>query len=150
MRFFVDTNILLYAVNAGASEHPAARDALLGWLNGAIPWCIGWNTVYEFLRVVTHARVLPRPLRATQAMAFLEPILGSDLVTVLHPTDRHLALLRQTLDEVGRPAGNLFHDVRAAVLMREHGVTEVMTADLDFAKFPFVTVTDPTRPHSGR
>jgi predicted nucleic acid-binding protein len=35
-----------------------------------------------------------------------------------------------------------------AVLMREHGVGEIMTADTDFRKFPFLTVTDPV--HGGR
>ena len=30
-----------------------------------------------------------------------------------------------------------------ATLMREHGVTEIMTADVDFRKFTFLTVTDP-------
>jgi predicted nucleic acid-binding protein len=29
--------------------------------------------------------------------------------------------------------------------MREHGVPEIMTADTDFRKFPFLEVTDPLR-----
>jgi predicted nucleic acid-binding protein len=31
--------------------------------------------------------------------------------------------------------------------MREHGVTEIMTADVDFRKFTFLTVTDPVHSH---
>ena len=79
-------------------------------------------------------------------MVFLDPILASDVVTVLGPTPRHEALLRSTIQEVGRPAGNLFHDLHTAVTMREHGVSEIMTADADFRKSPFLTVTDPVQP----
>jgi predicted nucleic acid-binding protein len=106
---------------------------------------VTWSIVYEFLRVVTHPRLFRRPLSADQALAFLDPILASDVVTVLGPTPRHAALLRSTVRELGRPAGNLFHDLHTAVTMREHGVSEIMTADTDFRKFPFVTVTNPVR-----
>jgi predicted nucleic acid-binding protein len=63
---------------------------------------------------------------------------------VLQATDRHEEVLRATVRDVGRPAGNLFHDLHTAVLVRGHGVSEVMTADIDFRKFPFLTVTYPT------
>lgn len=145
MRFVVDTNILAYAVNRDAEEHRAAVRALEDWLSGAIPWAVTWNVVYEFLRVVTHPRIFRRPLSAGQALQFVDPILASDLVSVLGPTPRHQAVLRSTVRELGRPAGNLFHDLHTAVVMREHGVSEIMTADTDFRKFPFLTVTDPIR-----
>jgi len=44
---------------------------------------------------------------------------------------------------LGAPSGNLFHDLHPAVLMREHGVARIMTADSDFRKFPFLIVTNP-------
>jgi uncharacterized protein len=96
--------------------------------------------------VSTHPRVFDRPLRPEAALRFLTPILGCDLVTVLVPTARHQALLAATVKETGRLAGNVFHDVHTAVLMREHGVREIMTADRDFRMFDFLRVTDPTRP----
>ncbi len=147
MRFLVDTNILTYAVNRDCAEHRAAVGAVTGWLAEPVPWAVTWGVVYEFLRVATHARIFRRPLSAAQAMAFLDPILSSDLVTVLGPTPRHETLLRSTIRELGRPTGNLFHDLHTAVLMREHGVSEIKTADSDFRKFPFLTVTDPV--HTG-
>ncbi|MBI2898193.1 MAG: PIN domain-containing protein [Deltaproteobacteria bacterium] len=145
MRFLVDTNVLLHAVNRDAPSHRRARDALSSWLAGSVPWCLSWNVLYEFLRVATHRRVFPRPLRASAAFDFLSVLLDSDLVTVLVPTERHAPLLKSTIAEVGRPAGNLMHDLHTAVLMREHGVPEIMTADADFLRFGFLTVTDPTR-----
>ena len=65
----------------------------------------------------------------------------------LGPGPQHETVLRATIREFGRPAGNLFHDLHTAVLMREHGLSEIMTADADFRKFPFVTVTNPV--HTG-
>lgn len=146
MRFLVDTNILAYAVNRDSDEHRAAVRAVEDWLSGSIPWAVTWNILYEFFRVVTHPRIFRRPLSPDQALAFLDPILASDVVTVLGPTPRHEALLRSTIREIGRPTGNLFHDLHTAVTMREHGVPEIMTADANFRKFPFLTVTDPVHP----
>ncbi len=143
MRFLVDTNMLEYAVNRDCQEHRAAMTALEGWLCGSVPWALTWSIVYEFLRLVTDPRVFRRPLNANQAFEFLAPILASDLVYVLSATQRHEAVLRATVHELGRPTGNLFHDLHTAVLMREHGVSEIMTADSDSRKFPFVTVTNP-------
>ena len=120
MRFLVDTNILAYAVNRDCDEHRAAAGALQGWLAGTIPWALTWSVVYEFLRLATHPRVFRRPLSADQALAFLDPILMSDLVTVLGPTPRHETLLRSTVRELGKPTGNLFHDLHTAVTTREH------------------------------
>ena len=148
MRFLVDTNVLTYAVNRDCDEYRAAARALGRWLAEAVPWAVTWGVVYEFLRVATHPQVFRRPLTADRALAFLDPILTSEVVTVLGPTPRHETLLRATVRQVGRPAGNLFHDLHTAVIMREHGVSEIMTADSDFRKFPFLTVTDPV--HNAR
>jgi uncharacterized protein len=135
--------MLVYAVNRDCDEHSLARDALDGWLSGTAPWALTWGIVYGFLRVVTHPRVFKQPLTAVQALSFVEPILSSDLVAVLAPTDRHEAALHETIRGFGAPAGNIFHDLHTVVLMREHGVSEIMTADVDFRKFPGLTVTDP-------
>ena len=148
MRFLVDTNILAYAVNRDCDEHRSARTSLETWLSGSIPWAVTWGILYEFLRLVTHPRVFRRPLTATHAFAFLDPIVGAEHVTVLGPTERHETLLRATVRELGRPTGNLFHDLHTAVLMREHGVSEIMTADTDFRKFPFLTAINPVHRES--
>lgn len=45
-------------------------------------------------------------------------------------------------------AGNLIHDLHTAVLMKEHGITEIRTADTDFHQFAFLRVVDPLAPES--
>ncbi len=70
--------------------------------------------MYEFLRVTTHPRVM-----------------------------RHASVAAQVLDEIPHLAGNLVHDARTAVLMREHGVRRIFTRDTDFHRFPFLEPLDP-------
>jgi predicted nucleic acid-binding protein len=64
---------------------------------------------------------------------------------VLQPTQRHTAVLAQTLSELPDLRGNLMHDLHTAVLMREHGVSRICTRDTDFHRFTFLTVVDPLR-----
>ncbi len=58
-------------------------------------------------------------------------------------TDRHSAVLSQTLTELPDFSGNTTHDLHTAVLMHEHGVGRLCTRDTDFHRFPFFTVVDP-------
>jgi predicted nucleic acid-binding protein len=46
-------------------------------------------------------------------------------------------------------AGNLVHDARTVVVMREHGVSRICTRNSDFRRFDFLTVIDPLRPALG-
>jgi uncharacterized protein len=146
VRFLIDTNILLHAANSASAFHVPARDFLEEHLSLATPWCTTWPVLYEFMRVATHARVFPKPLRAKQALAFMGALLALDQVTVLTPTERHLAVLEDLTSQLAHPAGNLFHDIHTAVLMREYGVREIVTADADFLQFRFLTVSNPLKP----
>ena len=42
-------------------------------------------------------------------------------------------------------SSNLCHNLYTAVVMREHGVRRICTRDIDFHRFPFLTVVDPIR-----
>lgn len=143
MRFLIDTNILLHGVNSRSEHHAKAQGFLEEQLSERTPWCLSWGIVYEFLRVATHARVFPRALSAQQACRYLGALLEREEVSVLAPTQRHWQLLQKTLSELAAPAGNLMHDISTAVLMREHGVQEIVTADTDFLQFPFLRVVNP-------
>lgn len=143
MRFLIDTNVLLHAANTASPSHERARTFLAEHLRTRTAWCTTWPIVYEFLRVATHRRVFFKPLKARQALGFIESLIAMDEVTLLAPTDRHLGVLQEVTEELGHPAGNLFHDIGTATLMREHGVREIVTADTDFLQFRFLTVTNP-------
>lgn len=145
MRFLIDTNILLHAANSGSPEHRVAYGFLLEQLQSRNPWCTTWPILYEFLRVSTHSRVFPKPLKPGQALDFIASLASREEVAILVATGRHMEVLEAVAGGLGHPAGNLFHDIHTAALMREHGVREIVTADTDFLQFDFLRVTNPLR-----
>jgi len=142
----IDTNILLYAANRDAEEHALAVTFLTDAGTGAEPWYFTEGILYEFLRVTTHPRVFDRPLSWQEAMRFLSPVLQSPRFQVLQAGAEHWNILAQVLGEVSHPAGNLFFDIRTVVLMREHGIREIYSADTDFLQFSGIRVVNPLKP----
>lgn len=139
----VDTNILVYAADRDSQFHGACRR----WLEArrATPdaWFTTWPVLYEFLRVTTHPRVMVKPWTIGTAWRFVEALLASPGLAVLVPGDRHAEVAAAVMRELPHIAGNLMHDAHTAILMREHGVRQVCTHDLDFHRFPFVEIVDP-------
>lgn len=62
---------------------------------------------------------------------------------MLVPSERHSAVLKELTQQFPRLRGNVIHDLHTVALMREHGATEVRTADTDFRQFGFLTVVNP-------
>jgi toxin-antitoxin system PIN domain toxin len=141
--FVVDTNVLVYAANERAPEHERCLALIQAWREQSGAWYLTWGISYEFLRVVTHARVFRHPWSAVDAFRFLAALQESPGLTMLSPTHRHARVLAEVLDEVPLLAGNLMHDAETAVLMREHGVRRICTRDTDFHRFPFLEPIDP-------
>jgi predicted nucleic acid-binding protein len=50
--------------------------------------------------------------------------------------------MMRVLEEAG-VSGNLIHDAHIAALCLEHGITELISGDRDFARFPSLTVRNP-------
>ncbi|HUZ96690.1 MAG TPA: TA system VapC family ribonuclease toxin [Edaphobacter sp.] len=141
----VDTNILVYAADQNSQFHSACRNWLERQRVGADAWYTTWAIMYEFLRVVTHPRVMRRPWDAPEAWGFVEALLASPGLSVLVATERHPEVARQVIRELPHLAGNLVHDAHTAILMREHGIRRVCTRDTDFHQFPFLEVVDPVQ-----
>lgn len=141
--FVVDTNILVYAANADSPFHEASRRRLDAWRRSAAAWYLTWGICYEFLRVITHRRVLRSPWTGAAAWRFLEALLASPGLGLLVPTERHPAVAAAVIAGSPPVTGNLWHDAATAVLMREHGIGTIYTHDADFRRFPFLHVVDP-------
>ncbi|MBU0679375.1 MAG: PIN domain-containing protein [Verrucomicrobia bacterium] len=139
----IDTNVLLYAANKDAAEYDRARTFLMEAGNSNDQWYLTEGIVYEFLRVSTHPRVFPSPLNPDEATAFLKPFWTSDTFGVLQSEDGHWELLTQEIKALTHPSGNIFFDVRTVVLMREHGIRTIYTADTDFLQFKNIDVVNP-------
>lgn len=141
--FVVDTNVLVYAADTSAPEHARCRALLEQWREGSAAWFLTWGIWYEFLRVVTHPRIFRRPWTGRAAHEFLEAVASAPGLGMLVQTDRHRDVLGEIVEEVPGLAGNLWHDVETASLMREHGIRRICTRDTDFHRFAFLETIDP-------
>ncbi len=141
--FVVDTNLLIYAAIRGCPEHEEARRLVKAWREGSELWFVTWPIAYEFIRVTTHRAVFDRPLTAADAWRFLQQLAASPRFGFLVETELHSQVLEELIAQYPHAAGNLLHDLHVAAVMREHGVTEIRTADTDFHQFTFLKVTNP-------
>jgi toxin-antitoxin system PIN domain toxin len=141
--FVVDTNVLVYAADTSSPHHERCSTMVAEWRSRRDAWFVTWGICYEFLRVVTHRRVLRRPWDPAGAMSFIDALLASPGLSVLTETRRHPGLVHAVLTETPALSGSLFHDAHTAVLMREHGIRRIVTNDSDFHRFRFLEVIDP-------
>lgn len=128
-----DINLLVYAYNADAPHHEAAKAWLVETLNG--PGAVGlpWAVVCGFVRIVTHPRVFAEPMSAGEALACVNSWLALPNVDVLTPGPRHLQIMQRLLGEAG-VAGSLTTDAHLAAMAIEHQCT-LASNDLDFSRF---------------
>jgi toxin-antitoxin system PIN domain toxin len=138
----IDTNVLVYARRVEAPFHSQARQLLSELAEGDRPWAIPWACIYEFLRVVTHPRVFDPPTDIDAALEDLESLFDSPSLLLLGESPLHRAHLRRALLE-GSASGNLVHDAHISALALEHGVSEFLTVDRDFARFPSLRCRNP-------
>ena len=141
--FVVDTNVLVYAANEDSPAHTTCTRQLEQWRRGSGAWYSTWGIVYEFLRVVSHPKVLRHPWQIGKAWEFVETLTAAPGFRLLEETERHADVFREVLSEVPFLSGSLVHDAHTAVLMKEHGIRTIWTHDADFHGFPFLEVKDP-------
>jgi toxin-antitoxin system PIN domain toxin len=112
-------------------------------MSGSETVAFSWSVLLAFVRVSTNARAFTQPLTPEQALDEVESWLAQPCATIVHPTDRHAALLRDLLGPLGT-AGNLTTDAHLAALAIEHGA-ELCSSDADFSRFPGLQWNDPLR-----
>lgn len=136
-----DANVLLYALDEDSPRHAQARAWLERALSSNETLGLAWLVLLAVIRLSTRAVVFREPLTITEALAVVEGWLAQPNVTILHPTVRHPAVLRELLEPLGT-AGNLTNDAHLAALAVEHGA-ELCSSDADFRRFPGVRWSDP-------
>jgi len=137
----IDANLLLYAYDATAAEHPAAS----AWLNQlfdsgetiGLPWVVIW----AFIRVSTNPRLLRTPVPLPEIFSLVAEWLNEPDIIVLNPGPRHAAILEKLVTDYGA-VGPLVSDAVIAALAIEYGAT-VASTDQDFRRFPEVRWINP-------
>ncbi len=136
-----DVNIFLYAADEASPRH----DGALAWvdetLSGSETVALAWATLIGFIRISTNPVAFAGALEPNVALDLVDSWLAQPSVTIIHPTDRHAAVLREMLAPVGT-AGNLTSDAHLAALAIEHGAT-LCSCDNDFSRFPGLRWEDP-------
>jgi predicted nucleic acid-binding protein len=138
----VDLGVVACAANRFAPQHARAAAVLEALVNGDQPWALPWPVVHEFIRLVTHPTGWHGRSSRAAAAAFVDRLLQSPAVRPLGPTPAHGRTVSEVL-ESSSAAGGLPEGFETAVLLREHGVRELLSADRGMRRFAFLTVIDP-------
>lgn len=129
-----DVNLLIYAIDSNSPHRPAASSWLRDILSSLETVVFPWHSLLGFLRITTNARIFATPLPIEAALEIIDGWMDQPNSTIVYPTDRHAAVLRDLLTPIGI-AGDLTSDAHFATLAIEHGAT-LHSADTDFARFP--------------
>jgi toxin-antitoxin system PIN domain toxin len=136
-----DVNLFLYAYDSRSPRHAVARDWLEHTLSSAETVGLSWIVLLAFIRLSTRSVVIENPLGVDAAIELVESWLDQPCVTVINPTERHAAVLRELLLPLGT-AGNMTTDAHLAALAIEHGAL-LCSCDSDFSRFKGLRWTDP-------
>jgi toxin-antitoxin system PIN domain toxin len=137
----LDANVLLYAVNEDAPQHPKAKAWLEHALSGPEPVGFDWTVLLAFLRLSTRSLIFPRPLSVDQAIGLIGSWLEQPCAEILDPAEKHLEVLSRLLSPLGT-AGSLASDAHLAALALDYGA-ELCSCDSDFSRFPGLRWTNP-------
>lgn len=139
-----DANLLLYAYNADAPEHPKAKLWLESQLSVTDLFGFSWQTITAFLRISTNSRAFAHPFGVADVCAIVNEWVERPQVIILAPGDRHREIFSDLL-KTGQATGPLVMDAHLAALAIEHGCT-LATTDRDFARFPGLKTINPLVP----
>lgn len=143
--FAIDTNILVYAHNSGASKHETAKAFLQNAMNtkdenGKLSVCIPSQVLVEFMNVITWTR-LEAPLSLSDAKIIVEDYLNSD-AEIIYPKPTQLVTLLNLLGSV--TSRKKVFDVALAATLKDNGIQGLYTLNTsDFEEFAFLEVRNP-------
>jgi toxin-antitoxin system PIN domain toxin len=143
----LDTNVLVYAVNADAPQHSSSQAVVQAAFERHILAAVVPQILLEFMAVVTNPRRVTRPLDPAQAWEQVEILRVNLPVLGLEPDA--LTMLGE-LVIAHRPAGRGIFDLFLAAQMRTHGVRTICTYNgSDFDRLHDVEVVTPEEALAG-
>ncbi len=125
---------MAYAHCSQFAKHDAAAATIRKLAEGKQSWGLPTVCIREFLRIVTHAKVLTSPFTIGDAIDAVTALLASPTAEILLPGDQHWLYLAEAAEEADT-RGNLIFDAAIVAICRENGVTELVTEDRDFDRF---------------
>lgn len=129
----LDTNVLIYAMNAEAPMHKRARTFYDQASAGKIRAYLAPQVLFEYFSAITHPSMTPAPIPPREALDEIRQ-LASSFPVLPAPTNllsRVFTLLAQT-----GFSGRHIHDIHLAAMALENGITRICTFDTRFQNIP--------------
>jgi len=133
----IDTNILIDLLVSSMSSHLSSTQAVKD-LHDDI--CTTPTNVGECLRLLTHPRIFPKPLKTPQAVGALEELFDYYQIRILEEDNEWWKELPEMEKEIPGLRGNEIFDARIALCFRFNGVKRIFSRDADFKKYSFLRV----------
>jgi toxin-antitoxin system PIN domain toxin len=92
-----DVNLLLYAFNDGSPRYDSAKRWWEDLVNGAERVGIPWIVSVGFVRLMTHPKMLARPVTPEEAVDYVHAWFRFSHITPISPGPDHLTHLRRNL-----------------------------------------------------
>jgi predicted nucleic acid-binding protein len=142
VKILLDTNILLRLSERDNPHHtPAVASLRLLAMDGHT-FCIGSQTIAEFLAVATRS-IADRGLGMSQTVADAELSKVTSELEVLYDSADVIAELRKLVVAYA-VTGKSVHDTRLVATMNTYGIPAILTFNrADFARFTGINVIDP-------
>ncbi len=131
----LDTNVLIGMMVSSSTSH---EEAMKGISNLSDEFCITPTNVGETLRILTHPKVFPSPLKIGKAILAFSDLLDSYNIRVLDEDINWWKALTEMEKLIPGLKGNEIFDSRIAICLKHHNVKRIFTFDSDFKKYPFL------------
>jgi hypothetical protein len=142
MSYSIDTNILLYASNQESPHCEKAKQFMENRGNDPDLLCLTWGVLMGYQRIATHPLIFRNPMTPQEAWGNVESLLALSRCRVIGEQEGFAGEYARISCQAG-VKGNLVPDAHLAVILRQHGVSRIYTADADFRKFEFLQVINP-------
>jgi predicted nucleic acid-binding protein len=143
MRTGLDTNILVALMVVTHPNHHSVKDRFSELQGNFV--CSHTN-VGECLRLLTHPRVFPKPLKLEKAIHVLRDCFDYYEIEVIPESETWWLELLDLSKKIIDLKGNKIFDARIALVMKFNGIKMFWTQDSDFKCFPFLHLISYTNP----
>jgi toxin-antitoxin system PIN domain toxin len=139
----VDTNILIYALDADAPQHASSDGLLQAARSPATLLYLTSQTLCEFYSIITNPRRISTPYSPTEALVAISALLSLPGIRVL-PTPAQAVLGWMTLLKRHPVTGGDVFDLQLVATMQANDVHRIYTFNTrDFEVFPELTASVP-------
>ncbi|MEA3253900.1 MAG: PIN domain-containing protein [Chloroflexota bacterium] len=142
---FLDTNILVYAVEEDNPLHNKATDLINRVITGELAICLSPQVIGEMYATITNPRRIKKVCRPDQAVDIAESIWNSNAILKIFARRQTLDLTLRIVKRLQLESADFF-DAQIAATMLDNGITTIYTVnEKDFALFEEITAINPFR-----